>query len=130
MNEITGEHSKELCAGCTECCTYISTLINPPKNKKDIDRILWFLLHKGTTVYSTQDLEEWRLEVITGCTALNTQGECDIYQDRPSVCREHNQDDCERYSPIETYYAQMFHTRQEFLDYVNKTPKLIKINTS
>jgi Fe-S-cluster containining protein len=81
------------CDGCTECCEYVALEIDKPENLKDFENVLWFILHKNVWVYI--DFEgDWYIQFDTPCKKLNSDGLCDYYQKRPSMCRDYSVKDC------------------------------------
>ncbi|MFH1210152.1 MAG: YkgJ family cysteine cluster protein [archaeon] len=113
------EENQKLCGNCSLCCKYITLLIDTPVDKKDVDETIWFLLHEGISVYITKD-NQWHVEVKTMCKELDKQERCDSYQERPLICREHSQDDCEKYDNSNEI-LHWFETREDFLDYIEKS---------
>jgi len=121
---LTPEESHTLCQGCGMCCRYITTEIPVPASWKQIERIKWYLLH-NTFVFISED-EKWNLEIPIPCSAQNERGECTIYENRPDVCKEYLQDECERYGEGE-YYTCIFRNADDFLAYVKGHPELSKL---
>ncbi len=120
----TDEENARLCEGCTLCCESITIEIEKPDTKKDIDEIIWHLLHENVNVFFNN--AGWFVEIKTRCKALNGNGKCDIYISRPDICRKYSQESCEKYGEGE-YYKKIFRNKDEFLGYVGKNPKLKKL---
>ena len=113
------EKNKELCKDCTLCCDSITVELRQPKGKEDFERMIWLILHENISIY--QDPEgKWNLEVSTKCKALNKEGLCNMYSERPDICSDYDQKGCDRYSG-KPYYIQMFRTREDILEYIKKT---------
>ncbi len=109
------EVNKKLCEGCAKCCLHINHEIDPPHDDEDCDYIIWFLLHENLSVW-VDDENVWYLEFKTPCKALHNEL-CSIYEKRPQVCREYEQETC-----LNTDLEDdiIFHTPEEFLAYVKK----------
>jgi hypothetical protein len=89
------QENASLCKNCDHCCRYIALEIDKPTTKAEKENIIWFLLHKNISVYIGHD-NHWYVEFQTPCKALH-EGRCSVYNDRPSMCREYNQDSCTKY---------------------------------
>ena len=124
MADRTPEENLNLCKDCSICCQYITVIINPPSTKKELDRIIWYILHEST-VFIEED-GTWKVDLNRKCNALNDDGRCTVYEDRPNLCREYLQDDCEKYGGLDDI-IHTFKTKKEFIDYINKTPELKKV---
>jgi len=120
------EKDKRLCEGCSQCCEYVNIVIETPKTKKEIDRIIWYLLH-GLSLYIDKD-NDWMIYLPIKCLALTKEKLCGIYDTRPIICREYSQLECEKYN-IDSDEL-MFTNKKEFLEYINSKPKLKKIFNS
>jgi hypothetical protein len=88
---------------------------------EDFDLLLWQVSHRETQVYVDED--GWFLLVNNRCMHLQDGGRCGIYDNRPQVCREHDNDDCEFEGPctaddfvmfFPTYDSLLTHCRQRF----------------
>jgi len=90
--KITSENKCSFCKGST-CCTYFTHQIDTPRSMEDFDLLLWQISHANTQVYKDED--GWFLLVNNRCLHLQVDGRCGIYENRPQVCREHSNDDCE-----------------------------------
>lgn len=90
--EITSENKCSFCKG-SYCCTYITQQIDTPRSMEDFDTLLWQVSHQDTEAYKDDD--GWFLLLPTRCMHLEADGRCAIYEERPQVCREHTNDDCE-----------------------------------
>ena len=93
---LTSQNKCSFCRGST-CCTYFTHEIDAPRSIEDFDLLLWQISHLNTQVY--QDADGWFLLVNTRCMHLQPGGLCGIYENRPQVCRDHSNDDCEFEGP-------------------------------
>ena len=82
------------CDKCdAKCCKYVAVAIDEPKSAESWDEIKWFLMHENISVYKEDD-GEWSVEFQTKCKHLKGN-KCEIYGERPLVCRNHGIDECE-----------------------------------
>jgi len=115
--KITPENKCSFCKGSL-CCTYITQKVESPRSKHDFEHLLWQISHENIQVY--KDDEGWYLLVNNPCTHLQHDGRCGIYDSRPSICREHDNDFCEYDSPAEEGFELFFQDYQELLTYCRK----------
>lgn len=73
---------------------------------RDFDHLLWQTAHDKVQIYKDED--GWFLVVNNKCTHLLPGGRCGIYETRPIVCREHDNDYCEFDSPAEEGFELFF----------------------
>ena len=110
--------AKELTKMCIECkgkcCRYFSLEIDTPDCKKEYEEIRWYLCHTNTQVFI--DEEKWYLLVNNKCKHLGKDNLCKSYDDRPEICREHEQDDCEIDDSI--FYDEIFKNEKDFRKYL------------
>jgi Fe-S-cluster containining protein len=90
--KVTPENKCGLCTR-SNCCTYLTQQIDTPRSMEDFDILLWQVSHRDTQAYKDDD--GWFLLVNNPCSHLLPDGRCGIYEQRPSVCREHSNEDCE-----------------------------------
>lgn len=114
--------NKHLCEGCTKCCGHISVEIDAPENKKDYSNIIWFVIHENIEVF-IDDEDCWHLEVFAPCKMLDEKGLCKIYDERPEICRDYSQDNCEKNGEGD-YYKFKFKCREDVIDYMRKHTKI------
>lgn len=95
--DIPLEQKCSFCKGGSTCCTYFTHQIDTPRGIEDFDLLLWQISHANTQVY--KDSDGWFLLVNNRCLHLQPGGRCGIYHDRPQVCRDHSNDDCEFEGP-------------------------------
>jgi uncharacterized protein len=114
--------NKKLCESCTLCCEYVTIEIEEPKKKEDVDHIMWYILH-GAVIYIDEN-NEWLVEIKKRCEALNDKGECDVYNERPDICRDYSHKVCEKYSHANDHFTKIIKNREEFMEYILKSPVL------
>ena len=83
------------CDLCTnsKCCTYVTQQIDAPRSKYDFEILLWQVSHDGVGAYKDDD--GWFVMFESRCQHLLGDGRCNIYADRPTICRSHSNDYCE-----------------------------------
>ncbi len=83
------------CDKCPDagCCRDVTVGIDDPETIQDWDEIRWMIAHKNVSVYQDNE-EDWVVEFRTDCTKLNEDNTCKIYQKRPKMCRDHENDNC------------------------------------
>lgn len=103
-----------LCQYCpAKCCRYFALPIEPPTEWEDFEYIRWFLMHRGAAVF-TEDAD-WYLMVYTPCKHLRDDNLCEIYEDRPQVCRDYQIKDCEYED--DWVYEQYFELPEQIEEY-------------
>ena len=112
------EKSKDMCHGCTLCCEHIAMEIETPRSKEDFHHITWYVLHENVFVFKDHD-NKWFIEFRTKCKELNKKGLCNIYSQRPNICREYSHTECEKYTHGK-YYKIMLKNRSNILKYIKK----------
>ena len=80
------------CGG--HCCKMLVVEIDTPETKEDYEDILWYLYHPGIFIYIDTD-NAWNVHFDVKCKYLNEQGKCDIYSNRPPVCRNYLVEECD-----------------------------------
>jgi len=103
--EITSENKCSFCAG-TLCCSYITEQLETPRSKYDFEHMLWQISHENINIY--QDDDGWYLLIRNRCTHLLPDGRCGIYERRPQICRDYENDFCEYDEPAERNFKQFF----------------------
>jgi Fe-S-cluster containining protein len=91
--EINAENKCSFCTG-SWCCTYVTQQIDTPKKMSDFDTMLWQVAHKNVEFYKDDD--GWFMLIVNNsCDYLQDDGRCGIYEERPQICRDHSNDECE-----------------------------------
>ena len=108
------------CDLCTnsKCCTYVTQQIDPPRSKYDFEVLLWQVSHAGVGAYKDDD--GWFVMFEARCHHLLPDGRCDIYEDRPTICRTHSNDYCEYDAPAEDGFDLYFPDYDTLLRYCKK----------
>lgn len=103
------------CSQCTQsiCCNSINQKIDAPRSKQDFDHLLWQVSHGNINVF--KDADGWFLHIYASCEHLGARGVCQIYEQRPMVCREYDNDFCEFDEPI-SKAAELFFENYQQLD--------------
>ena len=114
---ITPDNKCSFCTGSI-CCTYITQQIDTPRSKTDFEHLLWQISHENIRIYKDED--GWTLLVETKCLHLQLNGDCGIYNARPTICREHSNDYCEYDAPSEDGFELYFHDYDSLLAYCKK----------
>lgn len=116
--EITSENKCGLCKGSI-CCNYITQQIDTPRKKSDFNFLLWQLAHQNVQAYKDED--GWFLLFVNSpCQYLQPDGRCGIYETRPQICRDYENDYCEYDSPAEEGFELHFRDYEELLAYCRK----------
>jgi uncharacterized protein len=83
-----------LCGRCPgKCCRYFALAIETPTDWQDFDYMRWYLLHERAAVFVEDD--DWYLLVYNRCKHLRDDNLCDIYHNRPQICRDYKTHNCE-----------------------------------
>jgi Fe-S-cluster containining protein len=93
--------------------------IDRPTTKREYENVIWYLLHEGVSVF-VEDDRRWFVEFSTPCTALNPQGLCTRYGERPQICRDYAVEDCVRHAPLYQPLHE-FHTADEFISFLDSS---------
>ncbi|MET0013520.1 MAG: YkgJ family cysteine cluster protein [Sedimenticola sp.] len=113
-----GDNKCSRCMG-SKCCTYITEALGvAPRSKTDFQHLLWQVSHRGVEIY--KDESGWYLLFQGECEHLQPGGLCGIYEVRPEICREYDNDWCEYDEPAEKGFELYFRNYQELLDYCKK----------
>ncbi len=109
------------CQRCTnsKCCTYMTEAISEaPRSKRDFEHLLWQVSHEGVEIYKDED--GWFLLVKGHCEHLQPNGGCGIYDQRPQICRDYDNDWCEFDAPAEDSFELYFRNYTELLAYCTR----------
>ncbi|MSR12374.1 MAG: YkgJ family cysteine cluster protein [Gammaproteobacteria bacterium] len=108
------------CTKCTQsiCCVSINQPIKAPKSREDFDHLLWQVSHENISVF--KDSDGWFLLIATRCSHLGEGGVCNIYDQRPWVCRDYKNDFCEFDESIEAASTYFFSSYLQLEEYCRK----------
>ncbi len=111
---------KNPCENCSKCCEYVCLEIDEPtlKKKADVDEIKWYLLHKNVWVFIDHD-DSWNIQFNSPCEKLDKDGNCSYYEKRPTICRKHGVENCEKYGEGDSFKV-LFKTIEEFESWFEK----------
>ncbi len=116
--------SRVSCLQCARCCTYVAVGINAPTTPKLATEILWHLYHQGVTV-CRDDAGEWYVQFEARCKNLGPGNMCEVYLNRPHICRAYDDQTCEVNAPQIDLIE--FKEPSQFLDYLRaKRPRVFK----
>ena len=91
----TPSFAQSKCGGCIAlCCRYFALEIDRPEHPKDFDDLRWYLLHDRTQIFT--EGRSWFLQIFNKCSWLGDDGRCQGYDRRPSICRQYDDDWCDR----------------------------------
>ena len=111
---ITPENKCSFCHS-SKCCQYITTQLDTPRSIKDFDHLLWQISHQNIEIF--KDIDGWFLVVNQTCQHLQADGRCGIYEKRPFICREHDNQHCEFDSDNQTGCEHYFDSYQKLDNY-------------
>jgi len=103
--EITPDNKCNFCTSSI-CCTYITQHIDTPRSKLEFEHLLWQISHENIRIYKDED--GWTLLIESKCLHLQINGDCGIYDHRPTICRDHTNDYCEFDAPSEEGFELYF----------------------
>ena len=108
------------CSQCTKtiCCTYVTQQIPTPRSKSDFDYLLWQVSHDGVEIY--KDNDGWFLLIPGRCAHILPSGQCAIYETRPQICRDYENDYCEFDEPASKNFDLYFQNYSHLLAYCQK----------
>jgi len=116
-----------LCQGCTQCCEYVCLEIDRPTSMRDVDHVIWYLIHQNIWVW-VDDAGKWYVQFNTSCQYLSEEGSCSWYTQRPKICQDYKQSECPRYSAAAAEKF-LFKNAAEFMDWLaqhrNKRMRLL-----
>jgi uncharacterized protein len=110
------------CTECARCCRYLGVGINAPTTPRLATDVLWYLYHERVSVYRDEQ-GEWSVLFETRCRNLRDDLRCDVYAERPHICRSFDNRECDVNAPGER--ALTFQEPSEFLAWLEaKRPRL------
>lgn len=115
--EMTPENKCSFCEGA-KCCNYVTQQIETPRAMSDFDTLSWQLTHPGVEAYKDED--GWFILFYTTCQFLGKNGACGIYETRPQMCRDYDNDYCEYDEPAEKNFDIHFDSYETLQKYCRK----------
>ena len=110
------------CTECARCCQYLGVGINAPITPRFATDVLWYLYHERVSVYR-DEAGEWSVLFETRCRNLRADLRCDVYDERPHICRGFDNRECDVNAPDAR--ALTFREPEEFLAWLaQKRPRL------
>lgn len=85
------------------------------RSKADFAHLLWQVSHEHVEVY--KDTDGWYLLIRGRCEHIGPGGACQIYETRPQICRDYDNDWCEFDESAETHFELHFRNYNELLKY-------------
>ena len=118
MAKATYQPDCDKCNGL--CCRHIALELGKPSTKQDFDNIRWYLMHTDIQVGVDHD-GDWLLDVPTVCKHLGKDHRCQIYEERPRICKDYPpiEQTCAHESD-ESSYKVLFSNHLEFEQYLTK----------
>ena len=110
----TADRTHVTCTECAKCCTYVAVGINAPSRWRAASEVLWFLYHDKVEIYRDAT-GEWSVVFETRCRNLAPDLRCGVYEHRPQICREFDDEGCEVNAPEGSLTLR---TPAEFLDWL------------
>ncbi len=115
--EMTPENKCSFCKN-SKCCTYFTQQIDTPRKKSEFVHMLWQISHRDVQFYKDED--GWFLLVNSPCVHLLEGGGCGIYDSRPRICRDYDNDYCEYDASAEEGFELFFDSYDALLKYCKK----------
>jgi hypothetical protein len=115
--EITPENKCGFCHGA-KCCTYVTEALETPRSKYDFEHLLWQISHENVQIYKDDD--GWCIMFDSKCKHLLPDNRCNIYDIRPQICRDHDNDYCEYDEPAENGFELFFDSYESLHKYCKK----------
>ena len=108
------------CSRCkgAKCCTYTTEALGTMRSKSDFEHLLWQVAHEGVEAY--KDDSGWYLLFHGSCQFLQPDGRCGIYDTRPQICRDYENEWCEYDEPASKHFIYHFRDYNELLSYCRK----------
>ncbi|MCD6304294.1 MAG: YkgJ family cysteine cluster protein [Planctomycetes bacterium] len=103
------------CGG--KCCQYFCFQIDAPDSFEEFDDLRWFLLHEGITIHV--DEGDWYISIANRCKALGEHGRCEIYENRPLICRKYSTENCD-FTGGDYGYEEFFQSPEDIEKYAMK----------
>jgi Fe-S-cluster containining protein len=106
------------CAKCGgKCCQYFCFEIDEPDDVDEFEDVRWYLCHEGVSVHI--DEGDWYICIENRCRFLGPDARCDMYDERPLICRKYDPGNCD-YTQGSYDYDEEFRTPEELERYARK----------
>ncbi len=101
------------------CCRYFCFEIDEPDDYEEFEDIRWYLYHEAVSVHIEEE-GDWFIQIENRCKMLDNEHQCRIYDNRPLICRNYADEDCEITS-ADYGYQEEFKTPEQLTEYARKT---------
>jgi Fe-S-cluster containining protein len=106
------------CEACqAKCCRYFCFQIDTPDSFEQYEHIRWFVLHEGVTVHV--DKGDWYISIARPCREVSPEGRCQVYDQRPLICRKYSTGNCD-YTSGDYEYEATFERPEDVEAYAMK----------
>lgn len=110
----------DVCDRCgAKCCRYFCFEIDEPDSYAEFEDVRWYLFHEGVSVHVDAD-GDWYISIANPCTALDENGRCTAYENRPLICRKYDPSGCDE-TGGDYEYRHEFKTPEDLERYARKT---------
>jgi uncharacterized protein len=108
---------KSKCGSCIAlCCRYFALEVDRPTVPSDFENLRWYLLHARVNVFV--EGRRWYVQIFNTCQALGPDNKCTIYEKRPGICRQYDNDVCDKDEALgDSTSDQLFRTVGELESY-------------
>jgi uncharacterized protein len=107
-----------LCDQCVAlCCRYYAFEIDKPQARRDFDDLRWYLLHEDCLIFVEDG--DWYIQVNRKCRELLPDNRCNIYENRPAICREYTTKGCDWHAD-EYDYDQLFTEPEQIMAFAKE----------
>jgi len=106
------------CDKCdAKCCTYFCFEIDEPDDFQEFEDIRWFLCHEGVSIHIEDG--DWYISLANRCKYLTAENRCEIYEDRPIICRNYGRESCDA-TPGGYDYEAVFNSPEDIEAYARE----------
>ena len=111
--------AEKTCTECNaECCRDVAVEMEKPETFDDFETLKWFLAHKNVLIYIDHD-GDWMVEFKTECKNLDENGRCSIYNERFTICRQHDPLECVA-NGEGNFFKRVFRTSEDVDNYMKE----------
>ena len=109
----------DTCKTCgAKCCRYFCFQIDEPDDYAEFEDIRWYLAHEHVSVHIDEGV--WYISILNPCKFLGVHNECQMYDERPLICRKYDMANCDLTGGDYGYDAE-FLTPEDIEAYAVKT---------